>query len=402
MTASPDPARASALPAVPSLSAASKVVLAAAGFPGRAPEDIYVADGRVVGRSPAGEVPSGWEVVDCQGLWVLPGLCDLWAHLPTRQEAWREDPETLSAAARAGGFTTVCTVTGEHRAEALAGRDAPVRLVPVAAGTHAGRLAELDALRRAGAVAFAVDADPGLMRRLLEYAELPLAVHAEEPALARGGVAHESALSALLGLPGIPAEAETVAVARDLLLARAYGGRLHFAHLSTAGATQMVRRAKAAGLPVTAAVPIHNLVLTEDAIRTYDTSARLSPPLRSEDDRQALIQGVIDGTIDAIVSNHRLCPPEDKEGPFAEAAAGAAALHLVLPAAVSVLPAEVAVAALTTRAARCFGLELRGLTLFDPGAEREQAEGALGALRLQGRVLHKHALDSIITTAGGS
>jgi dihydroorotase len=134
-------------------------------------------------------------------------------------------------------------------------------------------------------------------------------------------------------------------------------------------------------------VAIQNLMRTEEAIRTYDTSARLSPPLRSEADRQALIEGVRDGTIDAIVSNHRRCPAEDKEVPFAEAEPGAPSLPGVLPAALTALPAEVAIEALTTRAARCFRLETRGLTLFDPRA---------------GVVLHKHAVDSIITTVGGS
>jgi dihydroorotase len=388
-----------------------RTVFARAGGPGGPARDIYVEDGRIAGIEPAGDIPGGWEVVDCAGLWALPGLVDVWAHLPSRAEAWREDADTLTAAALAGGYTTVCAVTREHRAEGLSRREATVRLLPIALGTHQGHLAELDALRRAGAVAYQAEADAGLMRRLLEYAELPVAVHAEDPSLARGGVAHESALSGLLGLPGIPAEAETVAVARDLLLLRAYGGRLHFAHLSTAAAVEMVRRAKRAGLPVTAAVPIYNLVLNEEAIRDYDTAARLVPPLRGEADRKALVAGVLDGTVDAIVSNHRACPAEEKEVPFAEAAPGAVSLELVLSAALSVLPADAALRALS---GRCFGLEPQGMILFDPEAEwivdpatfRSRGRHTpLAGRRLRGRVvrvLHKHTADSIITTTGGA
>ncbi|HVB11387.1 MAG TPA: hypothetical protein VNM16_13615 [Bacillota bacterium] len=394
-----------------------KLVFHRAHPPAGPERDIYVEDGRMVGTSPPGDIPSGWEVVNCAGLWVIPGLVDLWAHLPSPAEAWREDADTLSSAALAGGFTTVCTVTKEHRAESLAGRAAPVRLVPVAAGTHKGHLAELDALRRAGAISYEVEADPGLMRRVLEYGELPIAVRAEDASLAHGGVAHESAMSELLGLPGIPAAAEMVAVARDLLLLKAYGGRLHFAHLSTAGAVEMVRRAKHAGLPVTAAVPIYNLLLSEEAIRHYDTAARLSPPLRSEADRQALIAGVLDGTIDAIVSNHQAVPAEDKDVPFAEALPGAVSLEVLLPAALSVLPADAVLRALV---GRCFGLEPEGLVIFDPQAEWEvrsadfRSRGRhtpLEGQRLKGRVvgvmdgggvLHKHAADSIIATIGGA
>lgn len=402
-----------------------RAALAGASAPDGLARDIYVTDGRITGIEPAGAIPSGWEVTDCHGLWALPGLVDLWAHLPARVEAWREDEESLGAAALAGGYATVCAVTGEFRAEALRPRrNAIVNLVPVAAATHDGRLAELDALREAGAVAaHAPSVDAGLMRRVLEYSPLPVASDAADASLAGAGVAHESPLTAFLGLAGIPAEAETVAVARDLLLLRGFGGRLHFTHLSTAGAVEAVRRAKDAGLPVTAAVSIYNLLLTEEAVTRYDTAARLTPPLRGEADRQALIEGVRDGTIDAIVSNHTACAAEDKEVPFAEAVPGAVALEVVLPAALSVLPAEVAVAALTERAARCFGLEAGRLavgsradiTLFDPETEWTVTPAAfqsrghdtpIAGQRLRGRVaaraLHKNAVNSIITPAGGA
>jgi dihydroorotase len=407
-------------------------VLAAAGGPDGVRRDVYVEGDTIVGVEPAGTVPNGWEVVECGRLWVLPGLVDLCAHLPSRPEAWREDAATLAAAALAGGFTTVCCVTGEYRPDALAPwRDAPLRLLPVAAATRGGRLCELDALRRAGAVAYSDDprpiADAGLMRRVLQYAELPVAVHAEDPSLAAGGVAHEGTLAGLLGLPGIPAEAETVAVARDLLLAAATGRRLHFAHLSTAGAVAAVRRAKEAGLPVTAAVAVHHLVCSEAAVRGYDPAARLSPPLRAEADREALVQGVIDGTLDAVVSDHTACAPEDKDVPFAEAAPGAAALELCLAAALAALPPAVAVAALSERAARVFGLAAgrlaagspADLVLVDPEASwvvdpaRFRGRGRhtpLQGRRLRGRVvatmaggvLHKHTDDGIISTAKGA
>ncbi|MGI9146051.1 MAG: dihydroorotase [Chloroflexota bacterium] len=307
--------------------------------------DICVEDGRLVERGS----PNGETIVDVSGFVVAPGFVDLHCHL---REPGFEDTETIATgtrAAAAGGFTTVCaladtrpsTDTGSD-VEALltqALRDAVVRVLPVGTTTKQRdglELSEMADMAEVGAVAFSDDGrsvrSASLMRHALEYSllvERPISSHAEDPDLAEGGVMHAGALSTVLGLKGIPREAEEIAVGRDLALARLTGGRLHLAHLSTAGAVDQIRRAKAAGVRVTAEVSPHHLVLSEMALtdRPYNTNARTDPPLRSAADASALLEGVRDGTIDCIASDHSPRRWVDKACEFDQALPGISGLE---------------------------------------------------------------------------
>jgi dihydroorotase len=307
--------------------------------------DVLIEDGRFVERV----TRNGETVIDVSGFVVAPGFVDLHCHL---REPGFEDAETIATgtrAAAAGGFTTVCALadtspsidTGSD-VEALltqALRDAVVRVLPLGTTTKQrdGReLSEMADMADAGAVAFSDDGrairSASLMRHALEYSllvERPISSHAQDPDLADGGVMHEGPLATVLGLKGIPREAEEIAVARDLALARLTGGRLHLAHLSTAGAVDQIRRAKAAGVRVTAEVAPHNLVLSEVAVteRPYDTNARTDPPLRSVEDARALLEGVRDGTIDCIVSDHSPRRWVDKACEFDQALPGISGLE---------------------------------------------------------------------------
>ena len=350
--------------------------------------DVLIADGRFVERM----TENGETVIDVSGFVVAPGFVDLHCHL---REPGFEDTETIATgtrAAAAGGFTTVCaladtrpsTDTGSD-VEALltqARRDAVVRVLPLGTTTkqrNGLELSEMADMAEVGAVAFSDDGravrSASLMRHALEYSllvERPISSHAEDADLAEGGVMHEGPLATVLGLKGIPREAEEIAVGRDLALARLTGGRLHLAHLSTAGAVEQIRRAKAAGVRVTAEVAAHNLVLSELALadRPYNTNARTDPPLRSADDARALLEGVRDGTIDCIVSDHSPRRWVDKACEFDQALPGISGLEtafglllrLVHSGAISLVEL---IAALTHRAASAWDLPYGTLA---PGA----------------------------------
>ena len=292
-------------------------------------------------------------VIDVSGYVVAPGFVDLHCHL---REPGYEDKETIAsgtAAAAAGGFTTLCALadtqppidTGSD-VEALltqARRDALVRVLPlgtVSKGRAGQELSEMADMADAGAIGFSDDGrairSSRLMRHALEYSLLvdrPIASCAVDPDLAAGGVMHEGSLATLLGLKGVPPEAEEVAVARDLALARLTGGRLHLAHLSTAGAVDQVRRARAAGVRVTAEVTPHHLTLTEAAVagqasgRPYDTNARTDPPLRTSADAEALREALRDGTLDAIATDHAPQRWIDKACEFEDAKPGISGLE---------------------------------------------------------------------------
>jgi dihydroorotase len=307
--------------------------------------DVLIEDGRISERATENQE----SVIDVSGYVVAPGFVDLHCHL---REPGFEDAETIASgtrAAAAGGFTTICaladtrpsTDTGSD-VEALltqARRDAVVRVLPVGTTTkqrESNELSEMVDMTDAGAVAFSDDGravrSARLMRHALEYSllvERPISSHAEDPDLVDGGVMHEGPLATVLGLKGIPREAEEIAVARDLALARLTGGRLHLAHLSTAGAVEQVRRAKAAGVRVTAEVAPHNLVLSDAAVteRPYDTNARTDPPLRPQEDARALLEGLRDGSIDCIATDHSPRRWIDKACEFDQALPGISGLE---------------------------------------------------------------------------
>jgi dihydroorotase len=287
------------------------------------------------------------EVRDVSGCVVLPGFVDPHVHL---REPGREDAETIRTGTRAaarGGFTAVAAMPNTRPAidqESLvrfvldrAAREGAVRVYAIGAVTKARageELAEMGDMARAGAVAFSDDGNAvmnaALFRRALEYAcahGRPVIVHEEDKHLVGEGVMNEGALSTRLGLPGIPAAAEEVLVARDLLLAKLTGARLHVAHVSTAGALELIRAAKTAGIAVTCEVTPHHLFLTEAACAGYDAHARVSPPLRTEADCLALQAGLVDGTVDGVATDHAPHTREEKLVEFGLAPPGMVGLE---------------------------------------------------------------------------
>ena len=299
--------------------------------------------------------PTGAEVIDCNGQILAPGLIDLRVFTGEPGAEHRETLASASESAAAGGVTSfaLMPVTDPVIDEPAlvdfikrrAAATAKVNVYPTAALTHGlngERMAELGLLKEAGAVAF-TDADRTIassliMRRCLTYAanyDALVIAHAEDPALAAVGHMNEGAFAARMGVGGIPPAAEAIIVERDLRLVELTGARYHLGQVSTAASLDIIAKAKARGLPVTCAVSAHHLVLNEQDIGEYKTFAKVSPALRTEDDRKAMIEGVRSGVIDAIVSSHDPQAPETKRLPFAQAAYGAVGLETLLPAALS-------------------------------------------------------------------
>ena len=371
--------------------------------------DILIEDGRIAAvgpdlaeRASTGSARTGMGVVDASGLVVCPGFVDLHTHLRDPGFEYKETIETGTRAAARGGFTTVCAmpnteppIDSRSVVDYVLGRAAEagvVRVLPIGCVTkgRAGRqLAELGELAEAGCVAFSDDgapvADAAVMRSALEYAstfDTPVVDHCEDPQLA-GGVMHEGWVSTRLGLQGIPAASEESAIARDLALAAQTGARLHIAHVSTAGGVELVRRAKAAGVRVTAEVTPHHLALTHEAVMhregesglAYDTNAKMYPPLRRPEDVAACIEGLRDGTIDAVATDHAPHAVQEKLCEFDAAAFGMSGLETAFALAmtaveIGALSLERLVEALTIGPVRALGLDRRiaGLGTLAVGA----------------------------------
>ena len=283
---------------------------------------------------------------------LVPGFVDPHVHFRTPGQEHKEDLASGTAAAAAGGYVAVVcmpntdpTVDDPSVLRALVERAADEALIPIGfaasitRGLAGAELTEMAALAEAGALGFTDDGKPvvaaGMLRRALQYQKLvglPLALHEEDPSLSLDGVMHEGEVSALLGMAGIPSVSESTLVARDAALAGYEDGRVHFQHLSAIESVEALRAAKAAGIRATGEASPHHLVLTHEAVRSLSTSAKMNPPLRSEADRQALIAGLADGTIDCIATDHAPHARHEKEVPFEEAPMGTTGLETAFAA----------------------------------------------------------------------
>jgi dihydroorotase len=392
--------------------------------------NVLVEDGRIAAIGE--DAPAGVSVLDCDGLIVAPGFVDLHAHL---RQPGREDKETVetgSRAAASGGYTAIAAMANtdpvaDHvgvieEVRALAAEAGLCEVFPVGAitkGLEGDSLAEIGELAAAGVRMFSDDGRPvptaRQLRMALQYAQafdVVIAEHCEDASLAEGAQMHEGYSSATFGLAGSPGEAEEIVVARDLALTRLTGGRLHLCHLSSAASVDLVRRAKAAGLRVTAEVTPHHLTFVDEDLSTYDTNLKVNPPLRSVDDRQALRAGLADGTIDAVATDHAPHAVEEKEAEFDQSPPGTIGLETSLAAVLTQLvePGRIsmsrAIEALSAEPARILGLSEHGgpiapgsaanLTVFDPAAtwvveapfaSRSRNSAFLGRT-LAGRVVH--------------
>ena len=393
--------------------------------------DVLVREGEIAELGAPGTLtlPDGAEEVDGTGRHLLPAFVDPHVHLRTPGQEHKEDVETGTRAAAAGGYGAIVAMPntapviddapGLRSVRDAAAREArvPVGFMPaITRGLGGNDLTEMAELRAEGALGFTDDGRPvvsaGMLRKALQYQRLcggVLALHEEDPTLSGNGAMHEGSLSALLGVAGIPSVSETTMIARDCALAGYEDGRIHIQHLSAAGSVTAIAHARAAGVKVTCEASPHHLTLTDAAVRTLDTRMKMNPPLRDEDDRQALIAGLRDGTIDCIATDHAPHAREEKEVPFEQAPMGTTGLEtafaalysdLVLP---GVLPLSLVVEKLTAGGAlldlpvpRIAPGEPANLTLVDlagewevgaQGYESRSANCCFAGRRLRGRVL---------------
>ena len=366
-------------------------------------KDILIQNGKIseIGDSLKSDQA---EVFDAAGLVIAPGFVDVHVHLREPGQEYKETIESGARAALAGGFTSICcmpntqpvndnaAVTSYIVERAVAAGLARVYPIgAITAGSRGEELAEIGEMKKAGIVGISDDghavADTNLMRRAMEYArdfDLPVVDHCQD-GCASGGVMHEGEYSALLGLKGMPALAEDIHVARDIMLAEMTGARVHIAHISTARSLDLVREAKARKLPVTCEITPHHFTLTDEEVhrRDFDTNTKMAPPLRSCVDVEAMLEGLRDGTIDAIATDHAPHHANEKMLEFDRAPFGIVGLETALPLSIDrLLHAGVVtmtrlVELLSCGPARVFGLSagtLRNgspadITLFDPNAE---------------------------------
>jgi dihydroorotase len=400
--------------------------------------DLLIRGGEIaeIGAPGSLEAPEGTEVIEAEGLHAVPAFVDPHVHLRTPGREDEEDIDSGTRAAAAGGF---CAIVAMPNTDPVVD-DAPVlrslqdraraeARVPVGftaaitRGQQGEDLTEMWELAEAGAAAFTDDGLPvrsaGMMRQALQYQRLAgrvLALHEEDPSLSRKGVMHEGVVSAALGLAGIPSVSESTMVERDCALARYEGGRVHIQHLSARESVEAIAAAKERGVIVTCEATPHHLALTDEAVRSLDTNYKMNPPLRTEDDRRALIDGLRSGVIDCVATDHAPHAREEKEDAFEAAPMGVTGLETAFAALVTdlVIPGHLPLATLVERMTA--GLEPFGLLVptiaqgapanicladlsatwevGDPGYESRSVNNAFAGRTLTGRVL--------VTIAGGA
>ncbi len=363
---------------------------------------VLIEDGKVTAWIKPGEgVPEGCEVFDASGMLVAPGFIDMHVHL---REPGQEHKETIAsgcAAAVAGGWTSVCPMPNTNPVNDNAAitrymieqaeRAGLANIFPIGAITKSSdgtELAEMGEMKSAGAVAVSDDGRPvpnaGMMRRAMQYArdfDLPVIDHCEDKSLSSGGVMHEGRVSLLLGLKGMPALAEDIDAVRDIILAKDTGAHIHIAHVSTKGAVEAVRHAKNEGINVTCEVTPHHFTLTDRAVEGYDTNTKMAPPLRSQEHLEAIIEGIKDGTIDSIATDHAPHHADEKALEYDRAPMGITGLETAIGLAFNELVHKgvIGLARLvemcSTNPAKIFRLEGRGtlatgsiadVTVIDP------------------------------------
>lgn len=405
--------------------------------------DVLVEKGKINTVAPAGKLSANEnaKVIDASGLVVTPGFIDMHVHFREPGFEYKETIETGCQSAAAGGFTCVavmpntCPVNDNRSVTEMmltqARNKGAVRVRVIGAiteGLNGKRLTDMGDLAEAGVVGFSDDGRPvmsnELMRRAFEYSRmfgLPLIQHSEMLDLTQGGCMNEGRVSSELGLKGMPTEAEDIMVFRDISLLPKTGGRLHVAHISSAQAVDLVRRAKARGLPVTCEAAPHHFTLTDEAVRGYDTNTKMSPPLRALGDLNAVKEGLKDGTIDIIATDHAPHADVDKQVDYDSAAFGIVGLETALPLSLELVAQGVMtlpemVKKLTSRPAEIFKLDLgtltegreADLTLFDPEEEyaidvtrfySKSKNSPFNGRRVKGRVRHTLVKGKIVYSA---
>ncbi len=315
--------------------------------------DLLISKGKIEAVEPEGKIKDilGADIIDAKGAIVTPGFCDMHVHFREPGHEYKETIETGSQSAAAGGFTTVAVMpntspVNDNRSVtefilSQAKGTSNINILPIGAitkGLRGETLSDMGELKEAGCIGYSDDGRPvsnsEIMRRALEYSkmfDLPCIQHSEVLELTQGGSMNEGIVSTELGLKGMPTEAEDIMVHRDICLLPKTGGRLHVAHISSGGSVDLVRQAKAKGLAVTCEVAPHHFTLTHDACRGYDTNAKMSPPLRTQSDLDMIKEGMRDGTIDIIATDHAPHDRVDKQVEFSKACFGIVGLETALP-----------------------------------------------------------------------
>ncbi len=396
--------------------------------------DILVSNGKIEAVVPRGKVPAskikGAQVIGAKDCVVAPGFCDMHVHFREPGHEYKETIETGSASAAAGGFSTVAVMPNTSPVNdsrsvtelilSQARKTGLVNVLPIGAitrGLKGETLSDMGELKKSGCIGYSDDGKPvmdsELMRRALEYSrmfDLPCIQHSEILDLTRGGCVNEGIVSTELGLKGMPVEAEDIMVFRDISLLPKTGGRLHVAHISSGGAVDLVRQAKAKGLPVTCEVAPHHFTLTEEACRNYDTNTKMSPPLRTDEDVELIKEGLRDGTIDMIATDHAPHDLVDKQVEFSNACFGIVGLETALPLTLKLVDEKVitlqkAVGLLTQQPCRVFNLDKGNLGIgkdadivifnpdtqytIDPAKFKSRGKNSpYKGWRVKGKVLH--------------